>query len=265
MIRDRGHPAGRHPAKSNNGASPWRNERARPRVPEKKSPSARKGRSNTERTRKAAEARRCKFSPGLEARGRYLFEETEASLSDIAFELGIHKGTVPDVAERRGWKRYVPPPRDISPVTRILLEAEALERRRETVQANPAEAGAATQSDGIDNDPAPADLVARLRRAVLNELTVIESLRDRLKNEPQSRVAAERTARTLSTLTDTLQKLQRLQCAVPHNGPDYDMPADIDEFRNELARRIEAFVASREDAGDGERSGPPVAIDPVRS
>jgi len=100
------------------------------------------------------------------------------------------------------------------------------------------------------------DLVARLRRAVLNELTVVESLRERLKNEPQSRVAAERTARTLSTLTDTLQKLQRLQCAVPANGPDYDIPADIDEFRRDLARRIDAFVASRADSGDGGRPEP---------
>ncbi len=104
-----------------------------------------------------------------------------------------------------------------------------------------------------------SDLVARLRRAVLNELTAVESLRDRLKNEPQSGAAAERTARTLSRLTDTLQKLQRLQCAVPVNGPDYDMPADIDEFRNELARRIDEMVASWSDEGGGERS---VAAEP---
>ena len=71
---------------------------------------------------------------------------------------------------------------------------------------------------------------------MLNELTVVKSLRERLKNEPQGRVAAERTARTLSTLTDTLQKLQHLQCAIPASGSDYDMPADIDEFRRDLAR-----------------------------
>jgi hypothetical protein len=98
---------------------------------------------------------------------------------------------------------------------------------------------------------------------VLNELTVVESLRDRLKNEPQSRVAAERTARTLSTLTDTLQKLQRLQCAVPANGPDYDMPADIDAFRDELARQIEEFVASRSDTPNGERATAPEENDPA--
>ena len=213
----------------------------------RKSPSAKVRRSNVERTKKAVEARRCRFSPELEARGRYLFEETDAKLADIAFELGIHKGTVPVVAKRRGWKRYVPPPRDVSPATRILVETESLEHRRETAQSGPEVERA--QPDGASGE-SEIGLVARLRRAVLNELTVVESLRDRLKNEPQSRVAAERTARTLSTLTDTLQKLQRLQCAVPASGSLYDIPADIDEFRNELARRIEAFVASRTDEGD---------------
>ena len=107
-------------------------------------------------------------------------------------------------------------------------------------------------------------LVARLRRAVLNELAVVESLRERLKNEPQGPVAAERTARTLSTLTDTLQKPQRLQCAVPANGPDHDMPADIDAFRDELARQIEEFVESRSDTADGERAKSSEPDDPAR-
>ena len=219
----------------------------------KKSTSTKVRKSNAERTKKAVEARRVKFSPELEARGRYLFEETGATLADIGFELGIHKATVPVVAKRRNWKRYVPPLRDVSPATRILVETENLERRRETAQAGPEVER--TQPDGASGE-SESDVVARLRRAVLNELTVVESLRERLKNEPQSRVASERTARTLATLTDTLQKLQRLQCAVPANGPDYDIPADIDEFRNELARRIDAFVASRTDEGDDQRPAP---------
>ena len=219
----------------------------------RKSISTKVRKPNAERTKKAVEARRCKFSPELEARGRYLFEETEAAMADIAFELGIHKGTVPVVAKRRGWKRYVPPPRDVLPATRILVETESLERQRETAQSGPEVERA--QPDGASGE-SESDVVARLRRAVLNELTVIESLRDRLKNEPQSRVAAERTARTLSTLTDTLQKLQRLQYVVPSSGSLYDIPADIDEFRNELARRIEAFVASRTDEGDDQRPAP---------
>jgi hypothetical protein len=229
----------------------------------RKLPSTKVRKLNAERTKKAVEARRCKFSPELEARARFLFEETDASMGDIAFELGIHKCTVPDVARRRNWKRYVPPPRDVSPVTRILVEAETLERRRNTAQSGPETEPEIHAGPESASGKSESDLVARLRRAVLNELTVVESLRDRLKNEPQSRVAAERTARTLSTLTDTLQKLQRLQCTVPTSGSDYDMPADIDEFRNELARRINAFVDSRAGEHDVEGTGAP-PMDPVR-
>jgi hypothetical protein len=261
MLRDRGR---RQPHPQNQKRSFAMAKRTRAPARKKKSSPAKNRKSNAERTKKAVESRRCKFSPELEARGRYLFEETDASLADIAFELGIHKGTVPVIADRFGWKRYVPPLRDVPPATRILLKAEALERRRETAPPDPAQAGAPAQPHGVDNDPAPADLAARLRRAVLNELAIVESLRERLKNEPQGRVAAERTARTLSTLTDTLQKLQRLQCAVPDNGPDHEIPADIEEFRRRLAQRIEAFVASRADDGAGERSGAPEAADPPR-
>ncbi len=167
-------------------------------------------------------------------------------MADIAFELGIHKGTVPVVAKRRSWKRYVPPPRDVSPATRILVEAEGLERRREAAQSGPDVERALPRSrmaPAANSGDAILSPACGVRCSTSSPWS--KSLRDRLKNEPQSRVAAERTARTLSTLTDTLQKLQRLQCAVPANGSDYDMPADIDEFRNELARRIDAFVESR--------------------
>ena len=84
------------------------------------------------------------------------------------------------------------------------METESLERR---AQSGPdLESVLPAQPDDSSGE-SESDLVARLRRAVLNELTVVESLRERLKNEPQGRVAAERTARTLSTLTDTVQKL----------------------------------------------------------
>ena len=49
----------------------------------RKLPSAKVGKSNAERTKKAVEARRCKFSPELEARARFLFEETDASMGDM--------------------------------------------------------------------------------------------------------------------------------------------------------------------------------------
>ena len=223
----------------------------------RKSPSTKVRRSNVERTKKAVEARRCKFSPELEARGRYLFEETDASMADIAFELGIHKGTVPVVARRRNWKRYVPPPHDVLPATRILVEAEGLERRREAVQPGPdVERALPAQPDGASGESG-TDLVARLRRAVLNELTVVESLRDRLKNEPQSRSPPNVRPALCRRSPTRCKSCSACNAPFPPMDSDYDMPADIDEFRNELARRINAFVESRTGRGDADGADAP--------
>jgi hypothetical protein len=109
----------------------------------------------------------------------------------------------------------------------------------------------------------PGTTILRLRRAVLEELRAVEAMRAKLKRNPAD---AERTARTLSRLTETLQKLQRLQCTLPETElkDDDDMPADIDEFRDELARRINAFVDSRTGGDDVEGTAVP-PLDPVRS
>lgn len=114
--------------------------------------------------------------------------------------------------------------------------------------------------------PLPSDTIMRLHRAVLEELAVVEAMRAQLKREPQNPGDAERTARTLSNLTETLHKLQRLECTLPETErkDDDDMPADIDEFRNELARRIRAFVESRAERGDCDGTGAP-RLAPVRS
>jgi len=110
--------------------------------------------------------------------------------------------------------------------------------------------------------PPPGNTILRLHRAVLEELRAVEAMRAKLKRNP---VDAERTARTLSSLTETLQKLQRLQGTLPETElkDDDDMPADIDEFRNELARRINAFVDSRTGGDDAEGTAVP-PLDPVR-
>jgi hypothetical protein len=65
----------------------------------------------------------------------------------------------------------------------------------------------------------------------------------------------EQAGRALASLTRTLRELNGLLAQhqlSAADGWDDDMPEDIDEFRLELARRIEAFVQSRmgeEDAG----------------
>jgi len=120
-------------------------------------------------------------------------------------------------------------------------------------------------SKANDAMPPLAGTVARLHRAILDELAVVETLHANLDGRPQDATGAARTARTLSSLTATLQKLQSLQRTPANPGPDHDdMPADIDEFRNELARRIDTFVASRTDQRNHDASVTPPLAAPAR-
>ena len=101
------------------------------------------------------------------------------------------------------------------------------------------------------------DTAEALHEAARKLLADVEASRAQLAGMPQSPIDQERTARTLANLTATLQKLTPLRCRVAHsesptdNAYD-DMPADLDEFRRELARRIRIFVEgrrARRDAG----------------
>jgi hypothetical protein len=99
-----------------------------------------------------------------------------------------------------------------------------------------------------------ADTAEALHAAARKLLADVEASRAQLAGMPQSPIDQERTARTYANLTATLQKLAPLRCRVAHSEShtdhDYDdMPADLDEFRRDLARRIDAFVASRMDPG----------------
>lgn len=66
---------------------------------------------------------------------------------------------------------------------------------------------------------------------------------------------AERSARTLASLARALKEVMRLAAPEQASDPDEDdpVPRDLDEFRRELARRIEALAAEAEGqaAGDG--------------
>jgi hypothetical protein len=90
----------------------------------------------------------------------------------------------------------------------------------------------------------------RLQGAVARVLPAIETTLARLADGPVRPRELERAARALGSLTRTLRELTGLlsqhQSQAASTEAYDDMPEDLDEFRNELARRIEAFVASRE-------------------
>ena len=125
-----------------------------------------------------------------------------------------------------------------------------------TAIPSPQGGGEAFAAPPSDNDapkqeqpPSHAATIERLRRAVLEEIAAVESMRAALGKQPQRPLEAARTAQALSSLTETVNKLQRMQCGLLETGSDYDddIPADLDAFREDLARRIAAFMESRPD------------------
>jgi hypothetical protein len=95
----------------------------------------------------------------------------------------------------------------------------------------------------------------RLEALVLKQIEAVEQGGTTLSGRRTTAAAADRRARTLATLTQTLQALQRLR---EGDAPDHEsrvcdcMPEDMDAFREDLARRIDAFMASRPDLDEEE-------------
>jgi hypothetical protein len=110
--------------------------------------------------------------------------------------------------------------------------------------------------------PPPQDDGQRLAReanithfiaVVMAHLDTFENTRRTGRLVPKQHLA---NARAISVLTEAFNRLQRLRADL--SGPIHDdtantfsdMPADLDAFRDELARRIDAFIASRANAAD---------------
>jgi hypothetical protein len=177
---------------------------------------------------------------------RHRYVETDEPQQSIADDYGVHRKTIEQLARREGWPmRGSRGPRDRPDDVVLLAEAE----RAVDEQAGAGLAADRPQPDDSDAPPESSPPVAdRLERAVERELAVIERKRATLGMEPQPPPDAERTARILQRLTDTLWKVRRLRAPdMPETVPDDfdDIPKDIDEFRRALARRIEAFVRNR--------------------
>jgi hypothetical protein len=183
---------------------------------------------------------------------RQRYEETNDLQSTIAADIGVSRGTLHRVAKAQGWQlRKDRPPRGLSPA--LKLDIEATEAEDKASQASRAEA-CNTDPDSPPNTGSVAD---RLEAALEKELRKVESLRGESGPRGKRSVEAERIARTLATLTETLFKVRRLREPGNISGSnDDDLPSDADGFRLALAHRIEAFVRSRTDAGVPERDQP---------
>lgn len=187
------------------------------------------------------------------ARRRY--ENTDETQHSIAADLGVHSKTLNRLARQQGWKlRKDRPPRDLPAALRLDLAAtQALGETATDARSDQTIAGEPVKA------PMAPTLALRLEQALEKELRKVESLRSQFGNPAHRSIEAERIARTLATLTETLFKVRRLRDQGPiAAGSDDDMPRDTDGFRRGLALRIDTFVRSRADGsvfGANEPSG----------
>jgi hypothetical protein len=151
----------------------------------------------------------------LTSRARGLYESGGAPIQAVADLLGIHRRTLQKRASALGWRRSLATPNG----NQTQLEENVPVGRRA--------------------------MVARIRRTVEREISTVEDSLARI-DELVPRGDAEKAARTLASLVKTLIELQRLEAgagADTAKDPDED-GIDIDEFRRDLARRLDALRAS---------------------
>ena len=243
-----------------------------------------------------------RYTDSIVAAVRQRYENTNQTLHSIAAEFQISTRNLSRMAAENGWTKRSERVQGLPVAMQLLEQAKALaavtspppergrsdcEAVREGVKQEETPSPTLPLAGG-GSPPAPAEggeqeatptpilplagggnlsAIDRIEQLVLKEIEAEETARAELGGKQRAATAGERCARTLATLTQTLHALQRLRAgALPEQETLYDddMPSDIDEFRRDLARRIDAFVASRTDAADAEGNSGAAPVDEVR-
>jgi hypothetical protein len=178
-------------------------------------------------------------APERIAEGKHLYELTATPVPDIAAMMGISRRTLERRVDEWGWARRSAP--------RIAAD-------RAHVAAPP---GGATA--GAIAPPTREAIAERILITVNSELDAVHRVLEKV--DPADKGEAERSARTLASISRALQELTAIMKpdgATPPDDTDNDddpVPRDIDAFRDALARRIEEFIEAEsggESAADAE-------------
>jgi hypothetical protein len=192
---------------------------------------------------------------------RYEYEQTEKPVDDICLDHGVSPSTLRERMRRWRWtRRRQPIPAEGPPPSPPIEHAAPVASVTAPIRAPAPSVWVDAHDEPAPDSPAPhtapfeatppgqSEIVPRLQGAVARVLPAIEATVARLAAGPMPPREMERAARTLTSLTRTLRELNELLSqhqARPACDCDDDMPEDIDAFRIELARKIDAFVASR--------------------
>ena len=181
-------------------------------------------------------------TPEAWAQIRHAYEHTDKPLAHICAE---HDVTIPTVRyrmKRWGWTRRKP----------LIPRHGPQPAMPQEIVTPPVPFAAPFQPTTPVEGEEPSAIGPRLQAAVARVLPAIEATIARLTSGTLNTSDLEKAGRTLATLTRTLRELNAL--LVQNNAPlqPDDEPLDIDAFRNELARRIRALIAERQNGQDAQ-------------
>lgn len=194
-----------------------------------------------------------RYTPEMLASLKRAYEDTDEPMRLVADRHAIGITTLQTMATRGGWAKRSQRMRDC-PASALVFE----ESERPLAPSPPPAGQAIDAEDGSDdlaassapeasteNEPllSPA---ARLEALIVKQIAAEEAHAD-LYALRRMRGGADRYARTLVILGQALAMVQKLRAEEQAaEEEEYEEPRDIDEFREALAKRIEAFVASRQ-------------------
>jgi hypothetical protein len=191
---------------------------------------------------------RIEIAPTLVAEGKRLYESTMTTIADIAALMGVSRRTLENRIVEWNWKRRRLPSGAIDIFHAVRGAAAAVA----TATAETPPPGGAVAEPALAQ--LRAALALRIQNVVEREMAVIERVVGLLG--PADEAEAERTMRTLAGISRTLREITALnqpdEVTPPDETDDDPVPRDIDEFRNELARRINALIDAERNEESGE-------------
>jgi len=191
------------------------------------------------------------FTPEQIEAARVLYENPQTPLDEVAASLKITRRTLEARIAEWGWPlRTTSPQRNRG---RARSKSYGRRAKRTSTARKQSKPDARPRSDTTRRPVGSREALAvRVQRVVERELDAIDSILSVLGAADSTE--AERSARTLASLARALKEVMRLAAPEQATDPDEDdpMPRDLDEFRRELARRIEALAAEAEGQAPGD-------------
>lgn len=197
------------------------------------------------------------IAPELLAEAKRLYEQTAAPVGDIAEMVGLSRSVFYERVREGKWRsRRAKPTFSMARAISAAVRAEPAIVPSDPPNIEPPKVLSSAPTEDAATDMAQQQRLAiaqRIMTTVEREMDAIERILKTIT--PADPLEAEHGARTLASLSRTLRDiaaLNRPDDETPPDDADDDddpVPQDIDEFRNELARRIRGILARRRSEG----------------